>query len=93
MGSAPADKRNKIGSNFELSYQIVSIGYDMGAVNSLPNTALMNYVAATKVRSSLSDLTRQSEMKDPISFSADILSAKSGIAKFSGSFLSIHYLH
>jgi hypothetical protein len=65
----------------------------MGAVNSLPSTALMNCVAATRVLSSLKDLTKQSEINEPISFSAEILSAKSGIAKFSGSFLSIHYFH
>lgn len=93
VGSAPAERRNKTGSSLELSCQMESMGYEMGAVNSLPTTALMNCVAATSVRSSRSDLTKHKEMKDPISFSAEILSAKSGIAKFSGSLRSIHVLH
>lgn len=42
---------------------------------------------AIRVLSSLIPLIKQREMKLPMSFSAFILSAKSGIGKFSGSFL------
>lgn len=65
----------------------------MGLVNSFPRTPLMNCMAATRVLSSRKDLTRHKEMNVPISFSAEIRSAKSGMAKFSGSFLSTHDFH
>jgi hypothetical protein len=42
VGSAPALNRNNIGSNLELSYHIVSIGYEIGSVNAFPSTELMN---------------------------------------------------
>lgn len=53
----------------------------------------MKWVAATKVLSSLSERTKHREINGPISLSAAIRSAKSGIGEFSGSFLSFHYLH
>ena len=62
-------------------------------VNSFPSTCIMKLFEHTKVRSSLIDLTRQTWSKEPISFSPAILSWKSGMGKFSGSFLSIHYFH
>lgn len=49
----------------------------------------MNLSEATNVLSSLRPLRRQSSMKGPRSFSALMRSAKSGMGKFSGSFLSI----
>ena len=48
---------------------------------------------ATKVLSSLNDLIKMSCKNGPRSLSPAILSAKVGIGKFSGSFLSIHCFH
>jgi hypothetical protein len=48
---------------------------------------------ATLVLSSLKDLIKHKAMKGPISFSYAILSEKSGIGKFSGSFFSIQAFH
>lgn len=42
VGSAPADNKNRTGSNLVVSPHMVSIGYDIGAVNSFPNVELMN---------------------------------------------------
>jgi hypothetical protein len=60
VGSAPADNKYRTGSRFELSYQIDSIVYAIGSVNSFPRIAPINWVAAIKVLSSLMDLTKQS---------------------------------
>lgn len=59
--------------------QVLSIGYDNGMVNSFPKTFIMKLLEETKVLSSLMDLTKQTDNRDPISFSAEILSWKSGI--------------
>lgn len=53
----------------------------------------MNMVEATKVLSTLKERTRVRCMKCPSSFSAAILSEKSGIIPASGSFLSIQAFH
>jgi len=79
VGSDPADNKKRIGSNELEPSQILSIGYDKGVVNSLPKTFKMKLLEETRVLSSLIDLTKQTESKDPISFSAIILSWKSGI--------------
>jgi len=62
-------------------------------VNSLPKVELMKWVAETNVLSSLRDLTKHKDINGPISLSAAIRSAKSGIGEFSGSFLSFHCFH
>jgi hypothetical protein len=69
VGSAPADNKNNTGSKLEDSAHIVSIGYDMGSVNSLPKAAPINYYVATSVLSSRKDRTKQSVMNAPNSFS------------------------
>ena len=79
VGSEPGDKRNRIGSKVLDPSQVLSIGYEIGVVNSLPNTLRIKLEQLTNVRSSLKHLTRQTYNNEPISFSETILSAKSGM--------------
>jgi hypothetical protein len=43
VGSAPADSKKRMGSYAEDSYQIPSIGYEIGSVNSLPSALEMKF--------------------------------------------------
>lgn len=74
VGSEPADSKYKRGSKVDDDYQTLSIGYEIGDVNSLPKIYRIKLELETNVLSSLIHLTKLTYNNDPISFSAKILS-------------------
>lgn len=63
VGSAPGESKNKTGTLYLDSAQILSIGYEIGSTYYWPRMHAINREAPTRVLSSRTDLTRYISMK------------------------------
>ena len=92
VGSAPADSKKSGGTFTALSFHSSSTESVTGWTYCVPSTSEMNFVEASRALSSLTHRIRHNCRKWLIGSEA-ILSAKSGIGEFSGSFTSIQACH
>jgi hypothetical protein len=87
VGSAPGESRKRMGTLNLDSAQISCMGYEIGSINYCPRMAAINLALATRVLSSRTLRTKYIYINALISsFYWLILSAKSGMGLFSGSF-------